>query len=192
MLTTQASITDDHRSGRIPTPECPGPLLLVTGSALNPYRALIPDDDHYATFADVWQLQRGWNWPAHYAFWRLGLDVWPRQAGQRRLTREALGAWVFSWRRFGLSDDKIARRLGRERDSLRRRGALAYADELAERQRAVHAAELPRRWERAPLIVAVEQEEAPLPTETWCDPRLDAQVDRYVAPLRAELQRLTR
>jgi len=71
---------------------------------------------------------------------------------------------VFSWRRFGLSDREIADRLGERYDTLRRKDVFRRADQ--------HQDEWRGRWERLPLIVAVEREQRPSLLETWLDPRL--------------------
>jgi hypothetical protein len=151
-------------TGRISLPDTPtGVLELVTGSPINAYRSLDPDDPHWLDFAEVWRLQRDWDQATYLAYWRARLQVWPKRDGPVPLA-EMRSWWVWSWRRFGLSDDEIARRLCLPRDTLRRYGAFKRADE--------HAAPRERQWVRVPLVVAIEVESKPHQFDTWCPPGL--------------------
>lgn len=171
------------QSGRVPEDERPGTLQLITGSLLNPYRALDPGDAFYEDFAAVWRQQKAWDRETHVTYWRAALRVWPVHDGQVRRC-DFIGAWVWSWRRFGLSDKQIADRLGYPLDTLRRRGALRYADWLAQPRE--------RRWVRVPLVVAVEQEEAPHPFDTWVDTRISTVRVEAVERVQAYYDAITR
>jgi hypothetical protein len=168
--------------GRISAVESPGALELVTGSAVRGYRTLTPDDPLYDAFVPAWQLQAEWEEKTHFAYWQAGLRLWPRRDGQ--VPRwEALGLWVWSWRRFGLSDQEIADRLGYPLETLRRKGALKLADEHASRRRG--------RRTRVPLVVAVEREDPPHPLDTWYDPRLAEPWPESVRRVQKQLARMT-
>jgi hypothetical protein len=175
------------RAGSIPDPECPGTLALVTGSPLNAYRALTLDDDFYTDALVAWRQQAEWDRDTHYAWARLALRMWPVSDGQVAVA-EMRGQWVWSWRRFGASDQAIADRLGVALDTLRRTGALRHADEFARRPMSSES----RRWERCPLVVATEREDPPRQDQRWQDFRLDRLYPRQIAERHAEFTRLTK
>lgn len=180
---------DAASAGCIADRECPGALALVTGSPLNAYRPLTPEDEFYADALVAWRGQGFWGRDTHYAWARLALRVWPVADGQVARA-EQRSWWVWSWRRFGVHDEVIAQRLGIELDSLRRTGVLARADDHAR-----WFAQTPhtrRRWERAPLVVAPERDEHPHQWETWEDPRLRALYPPQVKRLQREFDDLTR
>lgn len=166
-------------AGRIPGLETPGTLHLVTGSPLKGYRPLDPGDRFYDDFVQAWRDQDTWDDRFHYVYWRQALLNWPRRDGQVD-RREAWSFWVWSWRRFGLSDAQIAERLGYLPDTLRRQEVLKLADEIAETPRGEKV--------RAPRVVAVDREALPHQFDTWCDPRL---AERWPPAVRKVDQEMT-
>jgi hypothetical protein len=119
----------------------------------------------------------------HYTVMSLVLQVWPKSSA-RVYRYEALSWWVWSWRRFGLTDAQIASRLGVPYERLRRKGALKRADEHQTERRGARA--------RAPVIVAVEREHRPSQLETWYDPRLAEFWPETAKQLAKEISHLTR
>ena len=170
--------------GSNPQEESPGQLVLCTGSPVTGYRPLDVEEPSYPQFAAAWRRQRDWDRETHFLFWWAALPLWPRAPG-RPNRRELYAHWIASGRRHGLSDDEIAARICVEPDTLRRLGCLDMADAMTARA---------SRWERGPLIVAVEQGETePSIYETWIDPRLRARLpDAVVSTIREASPRSVR
>jgi hypothetical protein len=94
---------------------------------------------------------------------------------------------IYNWRRVGMSDDEIADRLGVDIDTLRRRKAFAFADELEDRAPSPN-----KGWVRTPLVVAdAEAETTPGYFERWTDPRLAGIASVGVDSLKAQFRALT-
>jgi len=176
-------LEENEGSSRISDADSPGALELVTGSPLNAYRQLLPDDELYSDFLAVWRRQGAWDRDTHFTFWRIGLQLWPRTDGPVE-QYEMLSWWVWSWRQSGLTDTEIADRLGRQYDTLRKKKAFHRADQ--------HDSERRGEWVRAPLVIAAEIERRPHQLETWGDPRLSQLWPESVLRLRRQFTDLTR
>jgi hypothetical protein len=188
----ESGISADHetgltRGGRNLEEKRPGALELVTSGPINHYRTLLPGDPLYADFAQAWRQQDEWDRAIHFVYWRIALRVWPSKDGPVS-KYEALSWWVWSWRRFGLTDAEIARRLGHKYDTLRSKGAFARADEHAKQ---LEAEAQNRVWVRVPRIVAIEIENRPGVLQRWSDPRLSEVESEPTRRLHEKLAALT-